>query len=382
MVKIMTLNRLATLLLLVGSLLSVALVGCQSNPSKNSTLTANSVSTVPVTTQEIVQTNASIAEQEIGVIDTEVVEATTETATEATTLQRASNYHWQLTQVKNQKDKVININTDAPITLEVAPNSLSLNQGCQHFAINFVWMSPPPFEYGSELRKGPSDCKTNPDKEIPKVDVEALFPKNSTFKLEIELLPLSINRALNTQIGTRKLIIKIENGSTLIFDDISKPFKKLTGLPINKTLLERYKWRLVSAVHNTFNDKGQVMSRQTINDFYHPEHFISLEFRRSPDSSYVAFNSNCNGSSASYFLLNDNTLKVDNILSTAMNCGKTGDRIETALFDLMRNSNSKLTLSLQLKKPESESDFPHYNLLQTFDSGETLVWQNEKTFTR
>ena len=383
----MTLNRLATLSLLVGSLSSVALVGCQSNLLKQGTLTNDSVSTVPVISQAIVQTESPTVEQETVIIGTEVAEATNETATEANTLQWVSNYEWKLTQVKDNKNNVININNDAPITLEVAPSSLSLSQNCQHFAINFVWMSPPPFEYGSELRRGSSNCKINPDKEIPKVDVEALFPKNSTFKLDIELLPLSINRALNTQIGTRKLVIKIENGSTLIFDDISKPFKKLTGLPIDKALLERYKWRLVSAVRNTFNDKGQIVSRQPISDFYFPNHPISLEFRTSPDSPYVAFNSGCNGSSAPYFLLRDNTLKVSNILSSAMNCGETGNHIETDLFDLMRNSNSQLTLSLQPSPSLSTSlnnqnDFPSYNLLQTMETGETLVWQNEKTVTR
>ena len=68
-----------------------------------------------------------------------------------------------------------------------------------------------------------------------------------------------------------------------------------------------------------------------------------------------------------------------------MGCGETGNRIETALFDLMRNSNSKLTLSLQSKKLELEkletknqTDFPRYNLLQTMATGETLVWQNEE----
>ena len=375
------LNRLTLSLLLTISL-PVALVGCQSNFSKNSTLTASSVSTVPVITQEIIQNEAPIVVKETVVIGTEIAEITSEIAPEANTLQWASNYDWKLKQVKDNKNNVININTDAPITLEVAPSSLSLSQGCQHFAINFVWMSPPPFEYGSELRKGPSNCKTNPDKEIPKVDVEALFPKNSTFKLEIELLPLSINRALNTQIGTRKLVIKIENGNTLIFDEIYKPFKKLTGLPIDKALLERYKWRLVSAVRNTFNDKGQIVSRQPISGFYFPNHPISLEFRTSPDSPYIAFNSGCNGSSAPYFLLRDNTLKVSNILSSAMNCGKTGDRIETNLFDLMRNSNSQLTLSLQLSQSipsiaDNQTDMPRYNLLQTMATGETLVWQNE-----
>ena len=382
----MILNRL-TLCLLLSMSLSVTLVGCQSNPLKHSTLTNNSISTVSVISQVIVQNEALTVEQETVVIGTEVAEATNETATEANTLQWASNYKWKLTQVKDNKNNVVNIKNATPITLEVAPSSLSLSQGCQHFAINFVWISPPPFEYGSELRKGTSNCKTNPDKEIPKVDVEALFPKNSTFKLDIELLPLSINRALNTQIGTRKLIIKIENGNTLIFDEIYKPFKKLTGLPIDKALLERYKWRLVSAVRNTFNDKGQIVSRQPISGFYFPNHPISLEFRTSPDSPYVAFNSGCNGSSAPYFLLRDNTLKVSNILSSAMNCGETGNHIETDLFDLMRNSNSQLTLSLQPSPSlstslKNQNDFQSYNLLQTMETGETLVWQNEKTVTR
>ena len=379
------LNRL-TLSLLIAISLPVALVGCQSTSSKNSTLTPNSIFIEPVITQKMLQTKALTAEKEIVVVDAEVAEIDSETALKATTLQWASNYDWQLTQVKDQKNNAINIDTDTPITLEVAPNSLSLSQGCQHFAINFRWMQAPPFEYGSDLRKKPSNCKTNPDKEIPKVDVEALFSKNSTFKLEIELLPLSINRALNTQIGTRKLVIKIENGNTLIFDEIYKPFKKLTGLPIDKALLERYKWRLVSAVRNTFNDKGQIVSRQPISGFYFPNHPISLEFRTSPDSPYVAFNSGCNGSSAPYFLLRDNTLKVSNILSSAMNCGETGNHIETALFDLMRNSNSQLTLSLQPSpslslslstSSKNQTDFPRYNLLQTMASGETLVWQNE-----
>ena len=154
-----------------------------------------------------------------------------------------------------------------------------------------------------------------------------------------------------------------------------------TDLSITNELLERYNWRLVSAVHNTFDDNGKIISRQLISDFYYHNHPISLEFRSSPDNPYVAFSADCNGSSASYFLLKDNTLKVSNILSSAMDCGKTGDRIETSLFDLMRNSRSKLTLSFQPSIQTSNSaknptDIPRYNLLQTMATGETLVWQN------
>lgn len=159
-----------------------------------------------------------------------------------------------------------------------------------------------------------------------------------------------------------------------------------TDLSITNELLERYNWRLVSAVHNTFDDNKQ-LTRAPIGDFYHPDYPVSLEFRNSPDGPYVAFNANCNGSSAPYFLLTDNTFKVSNILSSAINCGKTGDRIETALFDLMRNSSSKLILSLQPSEQISPSlkistDTPRYNLLQTFDSGETLVRQNKEKPSR
>ncbi|MFT5119923.1 MAG: hypothetical protein ACI9ST_000587 [Psychrobacter glaciei] len=175
---------------------------------------------------------------------------------------------------------------------------------------------------------------------------------------------------------------KNEDINHLISAGSAKPLASPTGLPINSELLERFDWQLVSAVRNTFNDKGQIVSRQPISDFYFPNHPISLEFRTSPDSPYIAFNSGCNGSSAPYFLLRDNTLKVSNILSSAMNCGKTGDRIETNLFDLMRNSNSQLTLSLQLSQSipsiaDNQTDMPRYNLLQTMATGETLVWQNE-----
>ena len=115
-------------------------------------------------------------------------------------------------------------------------------------------------------------------------------------------------------------------------------------------------------------------------NFYHPDHPISASFESWPDSQYASFSLGCNGSRAPYFLLNDNSFKVGIIISTVMGCGETGNRIETALFKLMQDSSSKLTLSLQLKK--SESDFPRYNLLQTTETGETLVWQNEKPITR
>lgn len=151
-------------------------------------------------------------------------------------------------------------------------------------------------------------------------------------------------------------------------------------MAITNEILEQYDWQLVSAVSNHHDEKGQFI-RKSMGSFYHPDHPILLSFMSWPDSQYAAFSSGCNGSRVPYFLLNDHSFKVGTIISTVMGCGETGNRIETALFHLMRDSSSKLTLSLQPSERISTSskiqtDMPRYNLLQTMETGETLVWQN------
>ena len=377
----MILNRL-TLSILLAISLPVALVGCQSPTSKHSTLTATSVSTVPVITEEVVQNEAPTAEQETRVIDTEAAEVTSETATEANTLQWASHYHWQLAHVKDQQGNLVNINTANPITLAVAPSSLSLLQGCQHFSIDFGWMDAPPFEYGSDLRKKPSDCKNTPNDKMGQGDIEALFPKNGILKLGITLSAVAKNESDSTQMAPKNLMVKIENGNTLMFTGKPIAFKKPTGLPIDKALLERYDWQLKSAVRNIFDGNGKVISRQSIGHFYHPEFPVLLRFRGYDDSQYAFFSSSCNGIGGPYILMKDYTLLVGSGPQTMMGCGVTGNRIENELSKLVSNSKSTLSLSLQPSYPseaqsKNQNDFPRYNLLQTMASGETLVWQNE-----
>ena len=363
-------NRLALCVCSVVSF-SVGLMGCQPNvvPSAMTTLpTADKIASTP-------------AQQ------TPPIKAQPPKSTKATTLQWASHYQWQLAQVKDQQGNLVNINTANPITLAVAPSSLSLSQGCQHFSIDFGWMDAPPFEYGSDLRKKPSDCKNIPSNKMNQGDIEALFPKNGILKLGITLSAVLENELDNTQMAPKDLMIKIENGNTLIFTGKPIAFKKPTGLPIDNALLERYDWQLKSAVRNTFDENGKVISRQSIGDFYHPEFPVSLIFRGYDDSQYASFNSNCNGVGGPYILMTDHTLLVGSGMQTVMGCGITGNRIENELSKLV--SNSKSTLSLILKpsslseaQSKHQIDFPRYNLLQTFDSGETLVWQNEKKESR
>ena len=378
MLNHLILNRL-TLSLLLAISFPAALIGCQSNLAKDNSTPANSIVTgsstsAPISYQPIIKTEK---------LEEKIVVVADETANEVTTLQWASNYYWQLTQVKDKKSNAININTDAPITLEIAPSSLSLFQGCQHFDIKFVWMSAPPFEYGSELRERPSTCKNAPENKVSNTNIKKLFPNdNNIIKLDVELLPVAKSKLVNTQMASKNLVIKIENGNTLTFDGTPRTFKEPTGLPIDKALLEHYDWRLVSAVRNTFNDKGQVISRESIGHFYHPEFPVSLKFRGYDDSQYAFFSSSCNGIGGPYILMKDYTLLVGSGPQTLMGCGVTGNRIEGELAKLISNSQSTLSLSLQPSQSisptaDDQTDMPRYNLLQTMETGETLVWQNE-----
>ena len=359
------LDRL-TLSLLLAMSLPAALVGCQPN------VVSSDMTTLPAT-----EKMAPTPTQQTPAIKVQAPEPT-----KATTLQWASHYQWQLAHVKDQQGNLVNINTANPITLSVAPSSLSLSQGCQHFSIDFGWMDAPPFEYGSDLRNKPSDCKNTPSNKMSKGDIEALFPKNGILKLGITLSTVAEKEPDNTQMASKNLMIKIENGNTLMFTGKPIAFRKPAGLPIDNAVLERYDWQLKSAVRNTFDGKGQIISRKSIGDFYHSEFPVSLQFRGYDDSQYASFNSNCNGVGGPYILMTDHTLLVGSGMQTVMGCGVTGNRVENELSKLVSNSKSTLSLSLQpstSSEPQSnnQNNFPRYNLLQTMASGETLVWQNE-----
>ena len=340
------LNRLALSVLLAISL-PAALVGCQST----------AVSTTS-------------ADDKSKPIDEMLIQ-------ESQVMQWSAHYDWQLAKVIYQNGSIVDIANFIPITLEVEPSSISLYQGCEQYRMDFHSMSAPPYPYYSHLGKVPATCNDEPDTQIKEdKSIQSLFDKYAPIKLNFELLPTLKEVSIDKQSPPKRLALNIENGNRLIFIGLAKPLVAPTGLPVTNELLEQYDWQLVSAVSNTSDEKGQLI-RKSLGNFYHPDHPISASFESWPDSQYVSFSSGCNGSRAPYFLLNDNTFKVGTIISTVMGCGETGNRIETALFDLMRNSSSKLTLSLQTKKSESEADFPRYNLLQTMETGETLVWQNE-----
>ncbi len=366
--------------LMVSLFATTGLIGCQSAPIKS-----------PQQADKRVIPTLNVAElADEGIIEKEQL------------MQWSGHYDWQLAQVINQNGNIVAIENFAPITLAIEPSSVRFYQGCAQYMLDFYAMSAPPYPYYSHLAKVPATCNddndfdnapdagTNTDTVITEANsIQSLFAKYAPVRLNFELLPdsqliphskikSSTVPPANKQSAPKYLALNIENGKRLIFSGTTKALAASTGLPITNELLEQYHWTLVSAVSNNYDDNGQLI-RRPMGNFYHPDHPISVDFMSWPDNQYAAFSSDCNSSMAPYFLLNDYMFKVGSIISTVMGCGETGNRIETALFDLMRDSSSKLTLSLQPSQPISANqvDFPRYNLLQTMASGETLVWQNE-----
>lgn len=361
MLNHLILNRL-TLSLLLAISLSAALVGCQSTSVLNPQHTT-AISTPSIDDKLI---NEPLIQQ-------------------SQVMQWSAHYNWQLVQVINQNGNIIDIENFAPITLAIEPSAVRFYQGCEQYMLDFYALSAPPYPYYSHLAKVPATCNDDnalDNKTVITEDnsIQSLFTKYAPVSLNFELLPtshlISESAPVATQAASKRLAFNIENGNRLIFIGSPKALVAPTGLPITNELLEHYDWQLVSAVSNTHDNKGQLI-RKPLGNFYHPDHPISASFESWSDNQYASFSSGCNGSRAPYFLLDDNTFKVGTIISTVMGCGETGNRIETALFKLMQDSNSNLTLSLQSKNPKSGADFPRYNLLQTMATGETLVWQNE-----
>ena len=352
---------------------AVGLMGCQSAP-------LNSI-------QQTTIVNAPVIKDKSNFTDEIVIK-------ESQVMQWVAHYDWQLAQVINQNGNIVDIENFAPITLAIEPSAVRFYQGCEQYMMDFQSMSAPPYPYYSHLAKVPTTCNDDNDfdnaldnKTVITEDnsIQSLFVKYAPVRLNFELLPTSHltseSAPVAIQAAPKRLALNIENGNRLIFIGSPKALAAPTGLPITNELLEQYHWTLVSAVSNTYDAKGE-LTRKPLGNFYHPDHPISASFESWPNNQYASFSSGCNGSRAPYFLLNDNTFKVGTIISTVMGCGETGNRIESALFDLMRDSSSQLTLSLQPSQPisptaDNQTDMPRYNLLQTMATGETLVWQNE-----
>lgn len=357
----MALNYPTSLVLIVNLLFSLLLLGCQTNELNGANnITMNHVG-------DIRSWSAATPKPRL--------------------LQTITKYEWQLTHVTNENGQIQPFNHKPPLIMNVRPDILLFREGCHRYKGTFNAMRPLPYPYSlPDIRDLPDDCIdiSHPGSDLNKGDIqralEIVFApySDSYFKFDpvLSLSPLFSKKA------SKQLALKTDKGKIFIFSGTAKPEKTVSGLPIANELLERYQWRLISAT----DDKNK-----SITQLNHPDVPITASFdidlydhsdyQQGAFSQSVGFFTGCNGVGGSYALSTDQTLLIGASPSTLMGCGDLINGVEDYLDRIMHNSTSQLHLSLQPLDQE-KTDFPLYNLLQTMESGETLVWQNEEKESR
>ena len=287
-----------------------------------------------------------------------------------------NNYTWQLVHVIDDKGQKTSIEVAPPLFMDILPNSLIFHNICRHYRFDFSNTGSGDFPNQMYDSIGlPTSCELTEvatnlsnasfDDEFDPImsGLKTTLQYGDYHKFGFELLEHKNNSAT--------VALNVDKGKTLVWQGRIKPAAPIFGLTVTTELLNKYQWRLVSAVDIVNGE------RTPISEFYYPDVPILANFRSDNQDQNVHFDSSCNGVSGKYIVTHDQTLIVGQYPSTDMGCGLKGDRIESKLEQLMYRSNSKLRLSLQKVALETEQDFPRYNLLQTMQTGETLVWQNE-----
>lgn len=345
----MTLKQLATLSLLIGSLSSVALVGCQSTELNHSNKT--------------------------GAVNSDTNNEDWSTSTpQSYLLQTLTKYDWQLTQVAGMNNKGQPFRHKPPLIMDIRPSSLLFKEGCHRYKFFIENAYPMPYPYSiSHLVDSANDCDTQSNvasKGAIQQSLETIFSPRSNLYFNFE--PVTLKSKFFIPNSSKQLALNINNDMTLIFTGMPKPEQKTSGLSITNELLERYQWRLISAN----DDKNQLISEFSNADVPITGGFYTDSHRRT-----AGFSVGCNGVSGTYALAVNQTLLIGSNPQTMIGCGDLLNKIESNFSRTMLNSISQLTLNVQENKPTSKNltqALPNYLLTQKLETGETLVWKNEK----
>lgn len=341
-------NRLTTLTLIIGSLLSVALVGCQ--------------------TTDLMHINKT------GSVNSDINDENWSTYTpQSYLLQTLTNYDWQLTQIKGTDNKVKPFIHQPSLFMEVRPNLLLFKEGCQRYRtfFNETYKLPYPYSFSDSSQTILNQCK-NDDEGAIQSALDSIFKSNINVYFKFE--PLT--KYSFSKDNAKKMALAMDNGVTLLFTGTPKSEQEISGLPITNTLLEQYQWRLINAT----DDKNQL-----IDDFTDVDAPITGQFHTDEYRQIAGFSVGCNGAGGPYSLSANHTLFIGGGPRTMISCGKKLDDIQLKFGSLISYSASTLTLTMQEKAATSENGnqiLPYYLLTQKLDSGETLIWKNEKEVTR
>ncbi|GAA0310593.1 META domain-containing protein [Psychrobacter aestuarii] len=318
-----------------------------------------------------------------------------ETTLKPRLFQTATSYNWQLTQVSNDKGKLIAVNPQPPLTMNVRPDALTFDDDCYQYHVSFYMWMPLPYPYkGADLTdtqkstQTAADCTAIYQATIKDGHDNIFIPSdtadllNTTFEeytsTEFTFEPIATQSAGTGKRSAKQLALKTNEGKTLVFTGTPKPEKAVAGIPLTNDILEDYHWQLIQVTD---------AAGATLSEFTQTEHPITMSFNldgyEGDDNDQkngwesgiygqsFGISTGCNGIGGPYALSTNQTLLMGGFPSTMMSCSDAIDDMESRMRRMVGRSQLTLTYA-----DSTGTAAPNYVLTQQVGTGETLLWQN------
>ncbi|OXL27540.1 META domain-containing protein [Psychrobacter sp. DAB_AL32B] len=305
-----------------------------------------------------------------------------------------NRFDWKLVRWIDNEDVVTYIdshgyvggNTVPPLMLDVRPSNLVFKYDCQRYSLHHDGYHDYTYSSYGVTTTTPASCLINDTQAASDVSdyLTQLFPKygRGRFNLKVISTPTQpspkpssfLNKTTSKKSIPYELALNAQD-KQFIFEGTPKKLQSISGLPISYEFLKIYRWRLVSAVDS--DNKAIIeISRPgfpVIAYFGYPMYNGEHE---------AGFSSDCNGVGGPYILTPDNILLIGSGAQSMMGCGPKREAAEDKIRELEQLSKSQLTLQQLSNTNVDNPSLPYYLLTQKLDTGETLIWKNEKTVTR
>ncbi|WP_296243502.1 MULTISPECIES: META domain-containing protein [unclassified Psychrobacter] len=305
-----------------------------------------------------------------------------------------NRFDWKLVRWIDSQDVVTHVDSDSyaggdtvpPLIMDVRPSNIVFTYDCQRYRLHHDGYHNYTYSSFGVTTTTPASCKIR-DKQVASDIADylnQLFPKygRGRFNLKVISTPQQLLPKLPSVLNSTSLkkptpyeLALNAQDKQFIFEGTPKKLQPISGLPITYELLKTYRWRLVSAVDS--NNKAII-------EISRPGFPVSAYFGFPVynEEHQVGFGSDCNGVGGPYILTPDNMLLIGSGPQTMMGCGPKREAAEDKIRELEQLSKSQLTLEQLSNANIDNPSLPYYLLTQKLDTGETVIWKNQKTVTR
>ena len=294
-----------------------------------------------------------------------------------------NRFDWKLVRWIDDQDVVTHVDSDSyaggdsvpPLMMDVRPSNLVFTYDCQRYRLHHDGYHDYTYSSYGVTTTTPVSCLINDTQAASDIAdyLNQLFPKYGRGRFNLKVI------SAPTQTSSKKpnpyeLALNAQD-KQFIFEGTPKKLQPISGLPISYELLKTYRWRLVSAVDS---------NNEAIIELSRPGFPVSAYFGYPiyNDEHQAGFSSDCNGVGGPYILTPDNQLLIGAGLQSMMGCGPKREAAEDKIRELEQLSKSQLTLQQLSNTNIDDPSLPYYLLTQKLDTGETLIWKNQKAVTR